>query len=81
MVTLEDVTRLKGEGVEMSIEVQVATLVVELSNAKEDIKDLKTEVSNLKRQRTNYLIWGIITLGGAVSGLITYIFSQNHPPN
>ena len=76
MVTLKE---LGAGDHDMPIEVQLATLTAELLNAREDIKELKLEVTALKKQRTSWLVWGVMSLGAGVIGLVSYIFHSNHP--
>lgn len=48
---------------------------VQLALDRQELANLRATVAELKADRDKFLKWGVIVLGGAVVGLVTWIFN------
>lgn len=48
---------------------------VQLALTAKRLEDVEEQLKELKADRDKFLRWGVITLGGAVVGLVTWIFN------
>lgn len=48
---------------------------VQLALDRRELANLRATVAELKADRDKFLKWGVIVLGGAVVGLVTWIFN------
>ncbi len=55
--------------------VQAALALKRIEDLERQLDELKEEHRDLKNDRDKFLRWGVITLGGAVVTLVTWIFN------
>lgn len=56
-----------------------ADMSARLRSAEHRVSDLEAETKELRDQRTKLLVGAVMILGGAVTGLVLYIFKRLHP--
>lgn len=59
-----------------STEVQIALLIAGQKSLTEQLEDVESELAALKLERDKALRWGVLSLGGAVMAMASYIFKH-----